>query len=380
MKWFIGIILVTVVATVLGILVVNDPGYVLLAYHQWTMEMPLWLAIILLLLTLLLLRWLGHLLSYVFHFKQRATVWYQHRRQQRAQTDTDQGLLAYAIGDWPRAKKHLSKAAANTQASLAHYLLCAQAAQHQHNDEQRDHYLAKAQRKHPHAHLTIQLTKAQFQIDDQQYLAALSLLNELPSQHAQHPRELALRLQIYRAQGDWSQCAELLPSLKAKSALNRATLQREELIIKQHLLQQARTAEDQGAKLHRVWQSLSHTLQQEPLLITEHVRGLLHYQQTDQAERGLRTALKLHPANAVLIELYGHTHSRFLDKQLTIAKSWLKTTPHRATLLLTLARLAIANELWGQAREYLIESLQLQPRPHTYLTLAQLLDHLGETT
>ncbi|MEJ2464607.1 MAG: hypothetical protein P8045_02755, partial [Candidatus Thiodiazotropha sp.] len=73
------------------------------------------------------------------------------------------------------------------------------------------------------------------------------------------------------------------------------------------------------------------------------------------------------------IELNDPTH------QLTVAEGWLKQHPEDAGLLLTLARLALKNKLWGKARSYLEASIAIAPTPECYQQLGLLLERLGET-
>jgi HemY protein len=380
MKWFIGFILVALAATLIGLLIIKDPGYVLLAYQQWTVEMPLWLAILGLLITIVLLRFILRLLGNIIHFKRNATRWYQQRRREKVRRYMNKGMLAYTLNDWSQAEQYLGKAITQANSPLVNYLAAAKAAQRQHAEARRDQYLAKASAAHPEAQLIIQFIKAQAQLAEHRYSAALITLNHLPADQRQHPRILALLLQIHQAQGDWQRCAQLLPAIKTKRALTDAAYQRTELMIMQQLLRQAAAADDQGGRLTRVWQTLSASLQREPLLVAEYVHGLHQYQDMDSAEQCLRASIKYHPANNVLIRLYGLTRSSHLAKQFSIAKDWFDTNPNNAIILLTLGRLAKYNKLWGQAREYLIESLELLPQADTYLELADLLDHLGETT
>jgi HemY protein len=380
MKWFIGFILVALAATLTGLLIIKDPGYVLLAYQQWTIEMPLWLAILGLLLTIVLLRFILHLLGSIIHFKRNATRWYQQRRREKVRRYMNKGMLAYALEDWPQAEQYLAKAIARAHSPLVNYLAAAQAAQQQHAEARRDQYLDQASTAHPEAQQTVQFIKARAQLADHRYSAALITLNHLPADQRQHPRILALLLQIYQEQGEWRRCAQLLPVIKTKRALTDAAYQRTELMVMQQLLRQATAADDQGAQLARVWQTLSPSLQREPLLVAEYVQGLHRYQDMDGAEQCLRSSIKYHPANNVLIRLYGLTHSSHLARQFSAAKDWHDSDPNNAMILLTLGRLAKYNKLWGQAREYFIESLELLPQADTYLELADLLDQLGETT
>ena len=46
--------------------------------------------------------------------------------------------------------------------------------------------------------------------------------------------------------------------------------------------------------------------------------------------------------------------------------------------MLTLGRLSVKNKLWGKARTYLEESIEINPLPEAYRTLATVLEELGE--
>ncbi len=47
-------------------------------------------------------------------------------------------------------------------------------------------------------------------------------------------------------------------------------------------------------------------------------------------------------------------------------------------MLLTLGRLGLRNGLWGKARGYLEESIEIKPLPDTYLVLANVLEKQDE--
>ncbi|MFQ5936992.1 MAG: heme biosynthesis protein HemY, partial [Acidiferrobacterales bacterium] len=64
--------------------------------------------------------------------------------------------------------------------------------------------------------------------------------------------------------------------------------------------------------------------------------------------------------------------------QLETAEGWLSTRPDNPSLLLTLGRLSLQNELWGKARSYLESSAQRRPTAQTYRELAALMERLDE--
>jgi HemY protein len=79
------------------------------------------------------------------------------------------------------------------------------------------------------------------------------------------------------------------------------------------------------------------------------------------------------------VKLYGHIEVNEPSHQLAMAEGWLKQHPEDALLLLTLARLALKNKLWGKARSYLEASIAVAPSPESYQQLGLLLEGMGES-
>ncbi|MEJ2762326.1 MAG: hypothetical protein P8126_12640, partial [Gammaproteobacteria bacterium] len=76
--------------------------------------------------------------------------------------------------------------------------------------------------------------------------------------------------------------------------------------------------------------------------------------------------------------LYGLVEGEAAEKQLRFAERLHSAHARDAVLLLSLGRLAKRNGLWGKARSYLEESLQVHPYPETYHELATLLVQEGD--
>ncbi len=79
-----------------------------------------------------------------------------------------------------------------------------------------------------------------------------------------------------------------------------------------------------------------------------------------------------------LVDLYGQVEGKEKAKQLKFAESFLSSHARNSVLLLTLGRLSARNKLWGKARTYLEESIEINSLPETFRTLASVLDELGE--
>lgn len=139
MRKLIFSLLILLAAVWAGIKIAEDPGYFLVAYQHWTMEMPLWLAIVILFLVLFGFHFLLNLLKATRLFPQRIRAWSVKRRAQQSDELTHQGLIALSRGEWHKAEKRLSKAAQKSNRSWVHHLFLALSAHHQKNIRHRKH-------------------------------------------------------------------------------------------------------------------------------------------------------------------------------------------------------------------------------------------------
>jgi HemY protein len=83
-----------------------------------------------------------------------------------------------------------------------------------------------------------------------------------------------------------------------------------------------------------------------------------------------------------LLEEYARAHAFPARGQLEQVERWLADAPRddakRAVLLRTAGTLCLREQLWGKARSYLNESLQIAKDPATLLALARLAEALGD--
>lgn len=378
MKWlliFLGLLLFFVI---LGLKIQADPGYVLLAYHQWTIETPLWMAVTLILLAFILFyasfRFMGQLSTMAMRWR----LWFQQRKSRRAQARTSQGLIALAEGHWKRAETNLIKGAQNAELPLINYLSAARAAQELGEEEKRDEYLHKAHMAMPAAEIAVGLTQAQLQVNEQQLEQALATLRRLQDLSPKHPHVLKLLQKIYFDLQDYVSLETLLPSLKKAKVLNEKEYEALQKQVFVGLLQQA-TAHGALEEVQAIWDRIPRMFQQVPTILLIYVRYLVKQGQNEEAEALLQAALKKEWDEA-LVQEYGLIKSHDLDKQLKVAELWLKVHPDSASLLLSLGRICIYNQLWGKARHYLETALSLTPTPEGYCVLAQLLEQMHETS
>ena len=121
----------TLIALLLGVGVVatieTEPGYLLLAYGDYTLESSLWVGLVLIVLATVLLYGLIALLRRVMGGKKSLTGWLGSRRARQAARLTDRGLISFIEGNWAKARRDLLRGARSNDAPLANYLLAARA-------------------------------------------------------------------------------------------------------------------------------------------------------------------------------------------------------------------------------------------------------------
>lgn len=374
MKKLIIYFLILLVSVWLGLKIATDPGYLLIAYQKFTIEMPLWLAVVGLILAFLILYVLSRFISNIRALGPRLKSWSRRRRAQNAWQRTQRGLIALAAGDWQRAQKDLVHSLPYSENPLLNYLAAARAAQAQGDYLKRDEYLRLARAKSRLGELALGLTQAELQLHHQQLEQALVTLQHLQQISPNHEVVLRLLKRTYLRLQDWHALELLLPQLAKRHVLTENQLHKLSTTVFQGLLNKAN--QQSVDTLQTVWDRIPKNLRYEPTILKIYIQRLAT-QQPDEAEQLLRQAIQKN-SDKLLIDAYGKIISNDINKQLRTAEGWLKTLDKNAALLLTLGRLCKANQLWGKARSYFEASLGIAPSTEAYFELATLLEQLGE--
>lgn len=365
----IFLIILLAISVGIGIQLHAEPGYVLVAVHQWTAETTLWVAFIITLFAFALLYLSLTCLHGFLHLPITWKVWYTKRQTQRAREKTRQGLIEFSEGHWPQAQQYLLEALPHADTPLINYLTAARAAQEMGQNELRDQYLRQAQKSTPEAKIAVELTQAQLQLAHHQWEQALATLKHLQDLSPHHPYVLKLLMHLYEEIKDWAQLIALLPELKRYHVVSgnqlKAVQQRAYHGALQDLLKQP-----QQPMAIQAWLKKLPTELQTDVAITAICAGhLLQHGAEKEAEAQLRQALK-HTIDPVLLTGYSQLT---LPEALTVAESFIKMAPHSAALYLCLAQLSFTQQLWGKAKTYVETSLKLSPTPQAYALLGQLL-------
>lgn len=376
------IFLILLIASVwLGMEIIRHPGYLLLVYQPWMVQMPVWFALVSLILFLGLFYFLITGVDKINFLWFRLKNWLNLRREHKFYSKTQQGYAALVEWRFKKAEKLLLAGVNQSFEPLVNYLSAARAAHQQAAFDRRDDYIQKAYQAAPKADLAIGLTQAELEIEQDKFEQAAATLNHLREVSPRHPRVIKLLERIYAHKGDWKNLQSLLPAmLKAK------LITKDEQEIFEKNIYCALFTESQDKRLsdvRLVWKDVPRRLKNNPDVVYAYVTLLLRHapvtgvETTKEIEELIRKILKSQ-WDAKLAVVYGKLPLANLNRQLVIAGAWMKMYGPQPELLLLLGKLCLRLQLWGKARDYFEKCLAQGPNAEASLEYGKLLEQLGE--
>lgn len=359
-----------ILAVYIALVAREDPGYALLSHGDWSIEGTLVLLVTLLTALISGVLILVLLLIKTIKLPGRLGSWNQNRKTVKAIKSCNQGYIELAEGNWREAEKYLRKSANSSGMPILNYLAAARAAQEEGAQRRRDNYLLQAHKSDPDADIAIGLTQAELQIKDGQAEQALATLMHLRSVAPRHKQVLKMLFGVYQQLNSWQDLEKLLPELRKSQVFEHHVLSDFEQSLTKQLMRQA-LDERNISELKSIWSRLPKSIQNEPGVIHFYCQLLLQVGEEQLAVDIIKDGIKRH-WYAPLILLYGQVKENDVVKQLETAESWLSDNGRSAELLLTLGRLSLFNQLWGKARDYLIESIEVSPTTDAYQALGEL--------
>lgn len=376
MKRLIFLLIVIGFAVWAGVQIAQDPGYMLLAYHQWTLETPLWFGIIL---------WFV-LLAGVFILTQvwrgvgsLGAKWHASRakkRLTRSNNLTIRAVLETLEGYFDSAEKHFDKAYHSAELPLVNLLGAAFCAERNMRLAERDKYLNKALETSPEAETAIKLLKIQWLTEASKWTEAAYELERLLTDDPYQKQALLLAQTLYQRLGWWSKYLKITATLRKRKLIDQTTLENSQIRAYSALLHENASKLD-IKNLHNQWLTVPTHYQQAPALVLIYSKALIQAEQSHTAAELISDTLKKHWDDD-LVYWYGQAVADNSEQQLKQAEKWLTQHENDPQLLLTLGRLCIRSNLWGKARSYIEASTHIRPSPEAYQALAELAQSHGE--
>lgn len=346
-----------------------DPGYVLLLFQGWVVEMTV--PVLLVMLALLLAA--AGLLRRVRQAPKRVAERAARAAARRTGKRVARGLVALAAGQMARAERLLARAAGRSKAPVLQYLAAARLAHASGDGERRDHWFALAEKAQPEARDAISLERAELHARSGEQAAAMRYLQEILEREPRHLQALRLAIPLCMRRGDWTEARRRLKALRKHGQTAAADAARWMVETYSGLLGAAADARS----VRRIWGEVPKELRSAERLALAHARALMRHGAHDLAEQDLRRRLTS-AWSSELAAAYGEVEPRDIPAAIRHAESWLAEHPQDGALLLALGRLCRKARLWGKARSYLESGLSLDESPRGWLELAEMLEELDQ--
>jgi HemY protein len=330
-------IALALVGALIAQLLVQDPGYVLVRYGGRDYSTTL-VGALLLGIAVFFALWLAwKVLSLPF-------VAFRRHRKKQGRARLTEGLFAAEQGHWARAEKSLALAAKSEDVAAIAQLAAGRAAHMRGDAAQARLHVDALAAKHPAAHAIAIAELARAEGRNADALAAL----DVPAAQPLPPRGLVLRAETLAAMGRAGEAYGLLGALRQQQALSPERLGALEAQWAEAGL---REAADANVLADR-WEALPKPLKSDAATVAAYAERAAALRWEDAAAKSIETALDA-KWNESLAALYGRLPIGRVDARRANAERWLQARPASPALLLTLARLAMAQGQWPQAEAYL---------------------------
>ncbi|HET9462515.1 MAG TPA: heme biosynthesis HemY N-terminal domain-containing protein [Thiobacillus sp.] len=372
MRWLISFLFVAVLAIALAMAGRYDPGYVVLVYPPWRMEVS-FISFVLMLVGLVVG---GVVLLRLAMLTLNLPGIVREQRARRAAKKRDEnfvgGLKAYTEYRYQDAEQSLGQWQGDASRLGLARVLAARAAQEMRAVPQRVRHLQDAT-EHG-AELAALLFEAEARLDAKDAAAALVAINRAKEIAPQHTALLRLELKARQMTGQWDEVDKLLDALMRGNALEPGVAtQIRRMAYAENLKRRAEN--DRG--LLEYWKKIPADSKVDPWVARAAARAFMQRGGHDTALDVLEAALN-REWHEELVVLYGEARGSSPTRQIEQAEKWLNAHPRDAQLLLTLAQLCSVQELWGKAQSYLEASLAIAPSAEGHIRMAELKTQSGQ--
>jgi HemY protein len=372
MRWLISLLIVAVLAVALAMAGRYDPGYVVVVYPPWRMEIS-FISFVLMLVALVVS---GVVLLRLAVLTLNLPSIVRAQRERRAAKRRDEnfvgGLRAYTEYRYQDAEQSLGQWQGDDPRLGLARVLAARAAQEMRALPQRERHLQEAT-EHG-AGLAAQLFEAEARLDAKDAAAALAAINRAKDIAPQHTALLRLELKARQMTGQWDEVERLLDALMRSNALEPGVATQMRRMAYAESLKR-RAGDDRG--LLEYWKKIPADFKTDSWVARAAARAFMQRGGHDTALDVLETALN-HEWHEELAALYGEVRGSNPARQIEQAEKWLHAQPRDAQLLLALAQLCSAQQLWGKAQSYLEASLAISASAEGHIRMAELKTQSGQ--
>lgn len=378
--WILGLFAAAAALTAAS----HNPGFMMLVYPPYRIELSLTLFVVLLSLAFVLGYGSVRLMLSALQLPAYARKFRSERAQARSRELLNEVLSAFFEGRYAAAEKAAARAMESGETSALHPIIAARSAHELREYNKRDAYLSAAEGMknfYPGTRKTIGdatmrlMATTKFMLDQHDPRAALNALHELRDSGIKgHLGAMSLELKAQQQSGNWDDVLNLLDQLEKRESIDAMAA---EQLRQQAWLEKIRQQEDL-AGLAACLKNIPADFKRRGKIAATAASALMRYGGCSLAQQLLSDSLN-GQWDSELVALYGDCQTGDVVAQIEQAEKWLNVHKQDAGLLLALGKLCLHQKLWGKARNYLDASVSLAPSHAAFTALGQLADRLGKS-
>jgi HemY protein len=325
------------------------------------------------LVVFLLVFWAARMVQKTVDFPARVAAYQQRRSEIGSSRALREALRSLFEGRFARAERAAQVAQRLHEIAGLSALVGARAAHRMHEHARRDEWLARAadDRSVDTARLA---TSAELWTDSREAQRALDAIVDLQAGGARHIQIARVALAANLQVGRWDEVLKLVRPLAKRHALHDAAVRRLKLLAYREQLNDAR---HDASVLLQAFEAIPLEDRRLVEVALEGARLLNLAGRGRAAADAIEVALEARWDERLLDE-YARAQALPVRERLERATAWLQRYPQDAALLRCLGLLCLREQLWGNARMYLLESLRLRVHPATSLALARLAEQTDQ--
>ncbi|HTN94874.1 MAG TPA: heme biosynthesis HemY N-terminal domain-containing protein [Gallionella sp.] len=371
LAWILGLFAAAVALAIAA----RNPGYVLLVYPPYRIELSLTLSVVLLLSAFVLGYGLVRLTIGVLQLPAYVRKFRSDRKQAKARKLLDEELGAFFEGRYADSEKAANRAMESGDGSALHPIIAARSAHELREFEKRDAYLSTAGGKSIGDTSMRLMTTGKFLLDQHDSRGALAALQELRDKGVKdHLGALSMELKAHQQAGDWDEVLDVLYQLEKRDGIDAALASQ---FRQQAWLGKIRRQKDLNG-LIACLKNMPAELKLRSKIAATAARALNQHGGGSLAQQLLTDSLNAQ-WDSELVALYGDSLSGNVVAQIEQAEKWLPLHSQDAGLLLALGKLCLHQRLWGKAQNYLDASISIAPSQAAYTALGKLAERLGKS-
>jgi HemY protein len=369
--WFLALFSAAVALTLLS----KNPGYVLLVYPPYRMELSLTLFVVGISTFLAISYYTMHLFFAVIRLPNKVRNYREQRSLSKGRTAMTEALTAFFEGRYAAAEKAAVRAMDSGEKSGINPIIAARSAHELREFDKRDNYLASTEGKSVGESTMRLIAKTEFMLDQKEPQLALNTLKELSHNGAhKHIGALQLELKAQQQTHNWDGVLNAVTQLEKRSAIAAVVATQ---IRQQAWLEKLRSHSGDLQELQTAWKSIPEEYKLRAHISKLAAANFINLKDCKNAQK-LLTASLSKQWDSDLVTLYGDCLGSNDIAQIEQAEKWLITHNDDAGLLLALGKLCLHHELWGKAQNYLDASNSVSPSRAAYTALAQLAEKLNK--